>query len=167
MSGSIHYQANSNAIQQALLSDSSYQGTTRLTQSLHDDLAGLAGTHQEQELTALLWRTIQEDLFEFLQIEPESGVARTPIHNRNILLNLINKAIDIESDNRIRVCGLGHKEVRFSEPEEPPRTGPTRRWSSPPPAIQDPHRLPPDPQKRREEREHFLGGGNPRRPSKN
>ena len=157
MSASVHDKANANSIE--------YDGSAHLSRQQGTTL--LAGIHQEQELTALLWRTIQEDLFEFLRIQPDSGLVSRPIHDRNILLNLLNKAIDMEIENRIRVRCPWHKEVRLSESEEPPRIGPKRRWTPPHPIVRDPQRLPPDPQKRREEQDHFLGGGNPRRPSKN
>lgn len=128
--------------------------------------AGLAMIHHECDLVTLLWKTIQEDLVDFLRFQSKSVWVTEHIFNHTRFLDLLEKEITTEqgAGTRVHVSKPGRTR---SAAEEYRRPGPERPRVPLDPRVVELLRLPPDPQRRKKERKHFLGRGNPRRPSKN
>ncbi|HOE12192.1 MAG TPA: hypothetical protein PLQ35_11970 [bacterium] len=126
----------------------------------------LANIHQGKELTSLLWEIIQDDLLRFLEPGNQPETSQKHIHNQNVLLELIHKEIESEGDE-IQTLVPKRQNVEIRSAGKKRRIGRTRRWLIPYPDIKELRGLPADEQKREQEKEHLLGGGNPRRPSLN
>ncbi len=123
----------------------------------------LTHIHREQSLPSILWHTIQEDLLKFL--EPAEGIQRKHIHSQETLLNLISNTDRNEIDFQPRIGRTCRETIWMSEDNR--RINPKRTRVPANPALKELRGLSPDPKRRKEEQEHFLGGENLRRPSMN
>lgn len=133
---------------------------------VHTDYAvNLANVHHEHALACLLWRTIQDDLVEFLRPGTEGLGPIEHFGSRTRLLDLLEAESTPGDEDRTQAQEPWLRGTQAAEKLGP--TEPEPRRILPSPGVKEIRVPPPDPKRREREREHFLGGGNPRRPSEN
>ena len=116
------------------------------TRSLYIDLALI---HRQHKLIALLWETIQEHIINPRRLK--SGNAYE--------IERIQGSSQVSYGACCGATGSTGEESRRSEPEHPGTPQDSR--------VRELLGKASNPLRRKKEREHFLGRGNPRRPSKN